>query len=507
MVSVSYYNLAGGINQSLTKTELGCDTKKLFWTDAKNIEIYKSRGIIKQAGNIEFINLSEEGGITGLAQMSSDITSKLVITTETGNIFVYDKSTLKLNKLTKVLTGKHPQFEKFLNGMLIMTESDGLIFIKNNSNFEVVDCNLKDDDGNTVVNGALAVFNGRVWVASESKIYYSALGTYNDFETENDAGYIKDFHTNTDSITALKTYKDFLAIYKKQAIYLLSGTTQEDFSIKPFCDIGTESPNSIVNVQNKQYFLSAGIFPLEEIGELNQIQLGSDISTNMKNEFDKFDITRLKYAFALHFEKKNQVWYYFPYLANSSYNTIWINDYVNKSWYKRVIPQELKCACIYDNEIYFGDSSGIIYKENSGNTFNGEIIDFLWKSPFLSVTNPYHKKIIDEFYFVIDDEHDNKFKFSVFKDYASEIPDDEDKIYSIQPDYLMWYENDFDENSQCCWGKEDDSGPLWAINRETLEKAEISGSNYSIQLCIEGDSITSNCAIIGLEFREIYNDD
>ena len=27
-MEVSYYNLAGGINQSLTKTELGLDTKK-----------------------------------------------------------------------------------------------------------------------------------------------------------------------------------------------------------------------------------------------------------------------------------------------------------------------------------------------------------------------------------------------------------------------------------------------------------------------------------------------
>ena len=42
---------------------------------------------------------------------------------------------------------------------------------------------------------------------------------------------------------------------------------------------------------------------------------------------------------------------------------------------------------------------------------------------------------------------------------------------------------------------------------ELAEKAEISESNYSIQLCIEGSQIEQSCAIIGLQFREIYNDD
>ena len=42
---------------------------------------------------------------------------------------------------------------------------------------------------------------------------------------------------------------------------------------------------------------------------------------------------------------------------------------------------------------------------------------------------------------------------------------------------------------------------------DAMEKAEICGSNYSIQLCVEGEEIVDNCAIIGLQFREIYNDD
>lgn len=49
--------------------------------------------------------------------------------------------------------------------------------------------------------------------------------------------------------------------------------------------------------------------------------------------------------------------------------------------------------------------------------------------------------------------------------------------------------------------------PVWPINTETLEKAEISEANYAVQLCVQGSEVHSDCAIIGLQFREIYNDD
>ena len=59
-MEIAYYDLSGGINQALTKTELGLDTKKIYWADAENIEILQNRGIIKQNGNTEFLKLPVE---------------------------------------------------------------------------------------------------------------------------------------------------------------------------------------------------------------------------------------------------------------------------------------------------------------------------------------------------------------------------------------------------------------------------------------------------------------
>lgn len=506
-MEVSYYNLSGGINQALTKTELGSDTKKIYWTDSENIEILQNRGIIKQNGNTKFLELPESEAVTGLFEMRSGKRLKLVITTVSGKIYIYNYQNLELIKLEKTITGTNPVFASFLDGVLISSNSDSLFYIKNNDDNEVVDCNLKDDKENDVYSEVICVYNGRVWVASGSVMYYSALGTYDDFSTSGDAGYIRNFYTNTDSITALKPYKDYLAIYKKSEVYLLTGMSEDDFAIVPFANKGAYSSRSIINVENKQYFLSSGIFALEQVGELNQIQLGSEISKNIKEEFKSFNKVRMTEAFSLHYENRNQVWYFFPYTDDDYFHIIWINDYVNKSWYKRIVPQDISCACIFNDYIITADSTGKIYREDYGSSFDGQPIKFMWKSPFLALGSIQHRKIIDEFYFILDESYDNKFDFSVYKDYDSEYPDDTEKIYSMHFEHLIWADEKTSDSLPCHWAKDDENTPIWPVNRDTLEKAEISESNYAVQLCVSGEAADSSCAIIGLQFREIYNDD
>ena len=71
----------------------------------------------------------------------------------------------------------------------------------------------------------------------------------------------------------------------------------------------------------------------------------------------------------------------------------------------------------------------------------------------------------------------------------------------------MWAGDDTPDDITYCWNDGESEVPVWPVNSNPREKAEISDSNYSIQLCIEGDDETCNCAIVGLQFREIYNDD
>lgn len=212
-------------------------------------------------------------------------------------------------------------------------------------------------------------------------------------------------------------------------------------------------------------------------------------------------------AFCIHYEKKSQVWYFLPNPDESYLHTVWINDYINKAWYKRVIPQNITCAASFKKGIITADNEGNLYLEDVGNTFNDEPIVFKWKSPFLSITNANHRKIIDEFYFLLDSEYDNDFYFSVYKDFDSECPDDREHISTFHREHFIWGDDSEDYITNNIWPDDDDNIPVWSINKDVMEKAEISESNYSVQLCIDGADLTNSCTVIGLYFKEIYKDD
>lgn len=500
-----YYNLSGGINQSTTKTELGLNTKNIYWADSQNVEIFQNKGIIRQKGNVLKAQIPTEEEITALHQLKHRNNYKLLIATKTGKLYIFDEKSKQITLINKTLNAQEITFTDFLNGTLVSSNLDKMFFVKNNDENEIIDCELKDGNNEDVYSNIVAIYKGRVWVAKGSTIYFSALGSYTDFTTENDAGYIKDFHTNTDDIVALKAYKDYLAIYKEKSVYLLSGTSPSDFAITQFADKGSYSAKSIVNVNNKQYFFTSGIYTLE-VGELNQITLGSEITTKIKEEFKKFDRSRTNKIIALNHETKNQVWYFIPYVNSKYFHTIWINDILNKAWYKRVLPQNITSACVFKDSIYTSDDKGNIYQEEIGNTFNGKAIEFSWKSPFLSLGDPTVRKTIDEFYFILDESYENKFNFSVFKNYDSENQDDKEEIYSSNFENLVWHKENSITPSNDTWPNDNDEA-IWAIDAESMYKAEISEANYAIQLCVEGNSEEHNAAIIGIEFKEVFKED
>lgn len=509
-----FYNLAGGINQAASKTALGLDTKKMYWADSKNIEILQNSGIVRQKGNALLLNLTANEKIISLHQLKDDSTYNLLIATAEGNIYVYESNGQNLVKLDKSIDGSaRVNFVDFLDGVICSSKKDGLFYINNDIGYEIEDCNLVDHNNNIVKSDAVCIYKGRVWVGSGATLYYSALGKYNDFSTPNDAGYINNFYNDTNDISALKTYKDYLAIYKDNSVYLLSGSNESDFSISPFANKGTKSSNGVVTVNNKQYFINQGIFSMEQAGLLSQIQLGEEITLTIKPEFENFDKTRFDEIILLNYEAKNQLWCFIPYNNKDYFTTVWIYDYINSAWFKRVFPQNITTACLYDNSVLTADASGKVYLEDFGNTFNGEIIEFMWKSPFLSAGSPNVRKTIEEFYFTLDESYDNNFNFSVCKDYDSTYQDDEDTIYSTNSDNLIWYADNLTASANYCWKYDSDDGTgntvytLWATEADSIYKAEISESNYSVQLCIEGTSAEQNAAIIGLEFKEVYVDE
>lgn len=479
-------NFSGGLNTALAALQLGLDSKKTSWSEALNVEIFNQQGVCRQKGNTQLTQTPEGQGVTSLytiTPQSDKNKQKVLYSTDLGEFYEYDCST---NTHKQLKTGLTPAaacfYAPYIGGVAVANGVDEPFFYK----FDGTEGSLHEmktiakDGESKIIPNAMCAYKSRLWLAQGNTIYFSALGMFDDWDSALDAGFISNFHCDDAPIKALSTYKDYLAVYKGAQTYLLSGNSPEDFAITPFADKGAAGVNAVVTAENKQYFFSDGLFNLEQTGLLAQISLGNEATLAIKptlnglnNTYYSFskteksgnvthiaggalDKTRLSQVIALSYERKNQLWFYVPTQNNEFLNNVWIYDRVAAAWTLRAAPQPVTCAANFDETLICGTSDGRILIEDSGSTFDGVPIEFVWKSPFLSLGNPNERKIIDDFYFLISDRSDNNFLFRAYKDYDTLDAQDHEHIVSENRQNMIWG-GEVETSERYNWAQESDT--------------------------------------------------
>ncbi len=499
-----FYNLNGGINTAKTKVGKAESAKKLSWDDSKNVEILKNQGICRCRGNVLILDKGADFEVVGISEYGKG-TNDFVFAGANGEIYYYERAN---DVQTLVHTFTEPistvLFTKFLDGLIILTDSNPPVYFKRGADVEPL--NLEDADGTAIIPTSCAVYANRVWLSHKSTLYFSALGTYCDWTTPDDAGYISKFHSSTSKITAMMPYCGSLAVYNADEVYLLTGSTPDDFSIARFADTGTKSARGVVCADNKQFFVNNhGVFYLAQAGILSQIALYDNLAENVFSFFHQINYSQMPKSLALVYENKNQLWFFLPF---SNYlNTVLIYDFSSSCWLKRVIPYQISTGATVCGKILTGTDDGKIFEEDCGNSFSGLPIEFEFSSPFFHLGAPTTRKIIEDFNFIFDEEHENRFKFSVSKDYISQERTDVDTINTTQPQSLVWVDNSTLDDFNSVWDEnENDYEFFWALPLEEAYRTEIFDANTSVQLHITGDSIGDDFAIVGIEFKEILID-
>ena len=530
-------DFSAGVNYALAPLQLGLDSAKTQWAHGLNVEIFSQKGVCRQNGNRLLTRTPQNVGVTSVYTFipaANPSAKKILYSAADGGFYEYDVQTGVHNKLLADLSVEKPCiYAAYLGGVAVCNGVDEPFFYQGDPNGlagTICDMNTVAKDGVApIIPTAMCAFKSRLWLAQGETLYYSALGMYDDWQTPADAGYISNFHCDNAPVTALKPYKDYIAIYKPDQTYLLAGTSPDDFAVVPFADKGAASANAVVTAANKQFFFSDALFCLEQTGILAQITLGSEASLKIKPVLnnDSSNLTTLKdstgAAFqvggaldklrlpalcALAYEPKNQLWFYIPTQNNPHLNNVWIYDWVNQAWFLRGLPQPVSCAANYGEQIISATSDGRILLEDSSNTFDGTPITFEWKSPFLTLGEPNSRKLIDDFYLLISDTVDNNFNFRAYKDYDSLDAQDHEVISVSNSHNLVWAH----ENSQggfVCWADEAaPSGSIsfsqrWASPCETAQKLDVSLANLAVQFCIFGSRAEQNFALLALEFKEI----
>jgi len=266
-----------------------------------------------------------------------------------------------------------------------------------------------DDSANTVtsitsstdVQGAdfVTVYKTTVFYAKGSNLYFTAPSTYDDFSAANGGGVINIGHT----ITGLAVFRDQLIIFSRNSVKRLVGTTLADFTLTPITDrIGCISGDTIQEVGGDiMYAAPDGIRLLSATDRIGDFGLGiaSDVIAK-----DAYGFLQSSSDFCSLVLREKAQYRIFAYVASEQKSTakgLIATKFLSQgadgmAW---ASTKGIKAFCAdskytesFDETTIFANNDGYVYELDTGSSFDGSIIEAIYESPYMPITDPQTRK-------------------------------------------------------------------------------------------------------------------
>ena len=294
--------------------------------------------------------------------------------------------------------------------------TDSNYYLSDISELNAVYKNTDDPNMSKPIRGlALQSYQGRIFVGGNDGIlYYSEVGLIHGWDLKYGAGAIPSFYDDNSDFTAFGLWDKYLIICKRERSYILDGTDADttNWTVSPYSDFTCDSQQSWL-VANNSFLVytrtGGGIYPLLQRTIYNANYQGNDLSVKIRDSFEYVNTAKFDYIFPVYAPKKKYIMFYIPMLMGVGSNYCFIFDIQSKTWLLRVVPQDVTVAFRYNNEIYIGTSDGKVLKEFSSLTFDGEPIEWYWKSPWFSYGEGSNYLSTREFRINIAEESTNRF--------------------------------------------------------------------------------------------------
>lgn len=294
--------------------------------------------------------------------------------------------------------------------------TDSNYYLSDISELNAVYKNSDDPNISKPVRGlALQSYQGRIFVGGNDGIlYYSEVGLIHGWDLKYGAGAIPSFYDDNSDFTAFGLWDKYLIICKRERSYILDGTNADttNWTVSPYSDFTCDSQQSWL-VANNSFLVytrtGGGIYPLLQRTIYNANYQGNDLSVKIRDSFEYVNTAKFDYIFPVYAPKKKYIMFYIPMLMGVGSNYCFIFDIQSKTWLLRVVPQDVTVAFRYNNEIYIGTSDGKVLKEFSSLTFDGQPIEWYWKSPWFSYGEGSNYLSTREFRINIAEENTNRF--------------------------------------------------------------------------------------------------
>lgn len=294
--------------------------------------------------------------------------------------------------------------------------TDSNYYLSDISELNAVYKNSDDPNISKPVRGlALQSYQSRIFVGGNDGIlYYSEVGLIHGWDFKYGAGAIPSFYDDNSDFTAFGLWDKYLIICKRERSYILDGTDADttNWTVSPYSDFTCDSQQSWL-VANNSFLVytrtGGGIYPLLQRTIYNANYQGNDLSVKIRDSLEYVNTAKFDYIFPVYAPKKKYIMFYIPMLMGVGSNYCFIFDIQSKTWLLRVVPQDVTVAFRFNNEIYIGTSDGKVLKEFSSLTFDGQPIEWYWKSPWFSYGEGSNHLSTREFRINIAEESTNRF--------------------------------------------------------------------------------------------------
>lgn len=183
---------------------------------------------------------------------------------------------------------------------------------------------------------------------------------------------------------------DVLAIFNRNATYLLYGTPgASDMNLVTHSAQAGAIEWSIQDMNEAIYMDDRGISSLSTTQAFGDFQAGT-LSKDVESYFrvQKFDVVS-----SVRIREKDQ---YRLFFADKSC-LLMLKGRNGYQFTPLSFPVTVECACSVENlngieEVYFGAETGYVYQMEKGNSFDGDLIRYSLRLPFISLGYPRHKK-------------------------------------------------------------------------------------------------------------------
>ena len=369
-------------------------------------------------------------------------------------------------------------------------DGDNHAFIYDGSTYTLLNGTGAPSDPHTVEEFRNHLFFTGANSGNTSQIDFCAPFSENDFTAANGAGTID----VGDKVVGLKAFRDQLYIFCENSIFRLAGTSIADFQLGPISrNIGCINRFSIQEIAGDIVFLAPdGIRTVAATEKIGDVELGT-ISKAVQSTLTAITSADIS---SVVIREKTQYRLFFPKSAAedqiASAGLIGVLKRqaaadLNWEWadVRGIKPYVCTSDFIGDTEyiLHGGYDDGFVYKQESGNDFNGGKIPATYTSPDLTLGDPGIRKLLKRININYEAEGTMTFQLSARFDY-----EDAD---IIQPAAISVSEVGLPLYGSTAYG----SGFYGGFGTPILRQLMV-GSGFAIAIRISQNTATNNPFII-----------